>query len=267
MKTPWAIASNRWIPVPCASQIDGKRNAFTLIEMLIVIAIIAILAGLLFPAISKVKEQSKRIQCVSNLRNIGLALHLYANEWGQYPPMADDMTAANPGPPNWGYGMIHCQDGIYAEKSAWYVRTGLYPKFLSDPRVFYCPGQYAFTYAVQSPGACWANYLGYMFFCNMQGTMPTWGPPIGDPDGDRTTGAATTATCVSKSPGHNPGAVLAMDMSYWGANGNGKAGIAHTYRGFMGANKLYSDCHVKWCPDDRGAQKEFIFYTPGSWVW
>lgn len=69
--------------------------AFTLIELLVVIAIIAILAALLLPALSRAKNKAKAISCVSNLRQVALGMHMYADEFNGYLPGTAHMNLSN----------------------------------------------------------------------------------------------------------------------------------------------------------------------------
>lgn len=63
------------------------KKGFTLIELLVVIAIVAILAAIIFPVFSRARENARKTTCMSNLRQLGLALHMYAQDWDEGFPI------------------------------------------------------------------------------------------------------------------------------------------------------------------------------------
>ena len=95
-----------------------RRNAFTLVELLVVIGIIALLISILLPALGRARQAAQTTACLSNLRQIGLGLTLYAGVSRDYLPPAeiyDDATAVTTSLGNWGTAMVLAK-AVYADK-------------------------------------------------------------------------------------------------------------------------------------------------------
>jgi len=121
---------------PCRS---SARRAFTLVELLVVIGIIALLISILLPALTKAKEQANRVACASNLKQMGSALAIYTGDTRHYPGCQAIMNGK--------------AFAIWPTR----LRKSMRQKTSSGSNIFYCPSQPA-GFIWQSRSGSGADY-------------------------------------------------------------------------------------------------------------
>lgn len=236
-----------------------KKRGFTLIELLVVIAIIAILAAILFPVFARARENARRSSCQSNLKQIGLGILQYAQDFDErFMPGANNMSQSGAG---WGTQVQPYVKSIQIFRcpSDPYVQAPYFPygaAYLPSTFSYFYNNNFAggFQYDkgyVATPGApglnlsqvnvptrtvmVWECAIGYWY--------PTCTREVGCNSG---LGEATSPAANGNEYGGTPAVPATGQLSGGIGAGTTISGVGSKPRHFDGANYLAADGHVKY---------------------
>ena len=153
----------------------ASRKGFSLVELLTVIAIIALLAGIIFPVLAMVQKRAQMTKCITQLHEIGLGLQVFKQDNRKYPDILGTVVEYDSGGKVMpfdratGHGTTHLPAGTTV--------TGLFPEYVKAARLYHCPGSKILdaslyeTYAVNNTNAEVYSYNSYDFFKLMSGNI------------------------------------------------------------------------------------------------